>query len=227
MTRLKPTVSPAFLEEFSDRIERLNSLLAEGDTMISNFVRKFGISSVSLPYSPDFSADRYDNGLRTVHITSVDGKQRMHWYRAGAPAGSASHIPSGSTEATTQTVNGSVVVKKTVGHPELSFSEISLGCLRPDIMSMTQHEEAEETFCTTPIPSLKVPTPCIPPTSPEIDRIHDDSTDPRSTVEKAFCHGRQTARPFIIPSALLMIMPWILSKYLILPWLTSIAYSSP
>jgi hypothetical protein len=210
MTKRKPTVSSSALrelstktEELSNKVEELRRINAEGMAFALNAQKGLAAPSPSpsQPLSPDLSADRHDNSLRTVHITGPDGKKRVHRYRGEE-------------------------IERLVSDPKLSVSAITTVCTPPGALQQEPNETAFLTPPSTPIlrPARDGLVPCIPPGSLTSDDFFDNKALRVSESKKIWaCLWK--IKPLVIPSILMLVTPWLVSKYLILPWLIGKASS--
>jgi hypothetical protein len=104
--------------------------------------------------------------------------------------------------------------------PETPVLETSTLCIPPEIPETPRQDEEEEDMYIPPAtPALETSTRRVRPASPEADLGNDNVINPFTASEQAFYHWLQTVKPLVIPSILMIITPWALSKYIFLPWL--------
>lgn len=228
MTKLKPTYCLSTQEQKSDKLPQHTAVDSSRQASQERLLRMPQLS-------PDISADMYDNDLRTVHTTSVDGEKRLHMYRARAPVESVNGIPSVMAhKSTTPTLESHDEAEQVDDWLKLLYADLSVAVVPSNgPMTMAQVHGGNE-YCTrsaTPILETRIPT--VPPALPDFDRADEKCVVPQRRFEEALYQWLAALKtlcvalaPFTLKGACHMIVAFLLRltlprtlwHFLIVPW---------
>lgn len=146
-----------------------------------------------------------------------DGSRKGQHFRRSTPVELISSAPLNITKGALETVKSSTTANRAVGHPQLAFSAISMVCVPSEAGNTAQYDRKNHGSFEHPVnPSSAA---CVHSASLETGCVLNNPARLQTPSCETLCHWLQTIKPLVIPTLLILISPWTLSKYLIVPWM--------